>query len=102
MLDEPDRQLVLDVLHDRRYAEFAADEIRAAIAADPKVANRLSMWARRLVGEALSQAQRVAGRAGGAHRADRRARRRPGGVQALFRRLTTAHTARMAAVGLNN
>ena len=49
------------MLHDSRYDEFAAEEIRAAIAADPKVANRLSMWARRLVGEALSQAQRVAG-----------------------------------------
>ena len=57
----PDRDLVLDVLHDSRHADFAAEEIRAAIAADPKVANRLSMWARRLVGEALSQAQRVAG-----------------------------------------
>ena len=41
------------MLHDTRYDEFAAAEIRAAIAADPKVANRLSMWARRLVGEAL-------------------------------------------------
>src|SRR5439155_15659998 len=59
-LGSPDRELVLDVLHDSRYADFAAEEIRAAIAADPKVANRLSMWARRLVGEGLSQAQRVA------------------------------------------
>lgn len=101
-LGEPDRQLVLEVLHDSRYDEFAGAEIRAAIAADPKVANRLSMWARRLVGEGLSQAGRIAGErvaltallAAGA-----------GGepaVPALFRRLTAAHTARMAAVGLNN
>jgi hypothetical protein len=101
-LDPPDRELVLDVLHDSRHADFAAGEIRAAIAADPKVANRLSMWARRLVGEALSQAQRVAAErvalagliaAGGGDLA---------GVQALFKRLTTAHTERMTAVGLNN
>nr|WP_277349669.1 ferritin-like fold-containing protein [Planosporangium thailandense] len=101
-LEPKDRDLVLDVLHDSRHADFAAEELRAAIAADPKVANRLSMWARRLVGEALSQAQRVAAErtalagliaAGGGDLSD---------VQALFRKLTSAHTARMAAVGLNN
>ena len=34
--------------------------MRAAIAADPALAGRLALWARRLVGEALSQAQQVA------------------------------------------
>jgi hypothetical protein len=101
-LEPADRDLVLDVLHDSRHADFAAAEMRAAIAADPKVANRLSMWARRLVGEALSQAQRVAGErvalagliaSGGGDLSD---------IQALFKRLTNAHTARMGAVGLNN
>lgn len=99
-LDGPDRRLVLDVLHDSRYAEFAAAEMRAAIAADPKVANRLSMWARRLVGEALSQAGRVAAADLGALTA--LIARRDVDVPALFRRLTAAHTERMAAAGLNN
>ena len=58
VLAGPDRDLILDVLHDSRHADFAADELRAAIAADPKVANRLSMWSRRLVGEGISQAPR--------------------------------------------
>lgn len=99
VLGAPDRDLILDVLHDSRHADFAADELRAAIAIDPKVANRLSMWARRLVGEAISQSIRVAGE-------------RPSfatllatqgtDFQALLKRLTTAHTARMGAVGLNN
>jgi len=101
-LGEPDRELVLDVLHDTRYDEFAAAEILRAIQTDPAVANRLSMWARRLVGEGLSQAQRVA--------VDRPALALliiegtgdQAGVQALLKRLTTAHTARMAALGLNN
>jgi hypothetical protein len=101
-LDSPDRELVLDVLHDSRHADFAAAELRAAIAVDPKVANRLSMWARRLVGEALSQAQRVAAErialasliVSGAGDLDE--------LQALFKRLTQAHMARMSAVGLNN
>jgi bacterioferritin (cytochrome b1) len=100
-LDPADRQFVLEVIHDSRYTDFAAAEIRDAIKADPAVANRLSMWARRLVGEALSQAQRVAaerdsfivliGRSGS-----------PADIAALFKRLTAAHTTRMAAVGLNN
>jgi tRNA-(MS[2]IO[6]A)-hydroxylase (MiaE)-like len=101
-LRPPDRSLVLEVLHGNRYDDFAAEEIRRAIAADPKVANRLSMWARRLVGEGLSQAQRVAAErvtlatlimVGSGDQA---------GVQALLKRLTSAHTARMASVGLNN
>jgi hypothetical protein len=108
MLGGPDGALILDVLHDSQHADFAAAEIRAAIAANPRLANRLSMWARRLVGEALSQALRVAaerpmlavlvaaGVAAGPEGGDGSA------VQALLRRLTGAHTARMTAVGLNN
>jgi hypothetical protein len=101
-LGEPDRQLVLDVLHDSRYDEFAGAEIRAAIAAAPKVANRLSIWARRLVGEGLSQAGRVAGERSALSALIARNAGDQAGVQALFRRLTAAHTARMTAVGLNN
>ncbi|WP_433535821.1 ferritin-like fold-containing protein [Micromonospora sp. CA-249363] len=99
-LDGPDRALVLDVLHDSRYAEFAAAEIRAAVADDPRVASRLSMWARRLVGEALSQAGRVAAERATLTALVTQADRID--VPGLFARLTAAHTARMAAVGLNN
>jgi hypothetical protein len=101
-LASPDRDLVLEVLHDSRYGEFACEEIRAAIADDPKVANRLSMWARRLVGEGLSQAQRVAGEREALIDLILAGLGDLGGVQALFRRLTAAHTARMSTVGLNN
>jgi hypothetical protein len=97
-LPSSERQLVLHVLHQNPYDEFVVAEIRAAIAADPKVAGRLSMWARRLVGEALSQAMRVVGE--------------HGQMLALigdsdlgedfFTRLKQSHGARMAAVGLNN
>lgn len=101
-LDDSNRELVLEVLHDSRYADFAAEEIRVAIQADPKVANRMSMWARRLVGEGLSQAQRVAVERpalavlivlGSGDQA---------GVQSLLKRLTSEHTTRMNSVGLNN
>jgi hypothetical protein len=101
LLDGDDRDLIMDVLHEGRYATFAADEIRTAIQADPKLANPLSMWARRLVGEGMSQALRVS--------ADRPAlvaliaeRGGEDGISELLKRITAAHTARMSAVGLNN
>jgi hypothetical protein len=109
-LVERDRKLVLEVLHDSRYNEFAAAEIKAAIAADPRLANRLSMWARRLVGEGLCQAYRVAADrpalavllATGSGRGEPSRPAAAQGVQLLLKRLTQAHGARMAAVGLNN
>ncbi|MEE6260277.1 ferritin-like fold-containing protein [Plantactinospora sonchi] len=101
-LDEPDRRLVLDVLHDSRYDKFAGQEIRLAIAADPKVVDRLSMWARRLVGEGISQAVRVAGERNALAALIGTGPDQQTGVPALFKRLTATHSARMTAVGLNN
>lgn len=101
-LGEPDRGLVQQVLHDSRYNEFAAAEIKAAIEADPKVANRLSMWARRLVGEGLSQAQSVAVARPALAQLVVTASGDQSGVQALLKRLAQTHGQRMAAVGLNN
>jgi hypothetical protein len=101
-LASPDRELILDVLHDTRYDDFAADEIRTAIQTDPKVANRLSMWARRLVGEGLSQAQRVAGERIALAALIAQGSGDQAGVHGLLKRLTGAHTARMAVLGLNN
>ena len=110
-LGPTDRRLVGEVLHDSRYGRFAADEIRGALAAEPGSADRLSMWARRLVGEAISQAQRVAAQresfaellvgSGDAIGGDQIGGDNVG-VAAMLKRLTTAHTNRMSAVGLNN
>jgi hypothetical protein len=103
LLDPTTRSLVLEVLADSGHAQFAISRVREAISADPKVAGRLALWARRLVGEALSQAQRVA--------ADREplARLLAGGSPAqlgelgrMFAALTDAHAERMAALGLAN
>jgi demethoxyubiquinone hydroxylase (CLK1/Coq7/Cat5 family) len=104
-VDQSTRTLVLEVLEDTGHAAFAVDRVRAAIAENPRVAGRLALWGRRLVGEALSQAQRVA--------ADRDALSAllVGGVDQpgfdlaeigrMFARLTDAHTKRMAALGLS-
>lgn len=104
-LDSPTRDLVDEVLEDTGHAAFAVDRVRAAIAADPRVAGRLALWARRLVGEALGQAQRVA-----AER-DALAALLVGGlgergsdlaeVGRVLARLTDAHSARMGALGLS-
>ncbi|MET7820913.1 ferritin-like fold-containing protein [Micromonospora zamorensis] len=82
-LEEPDRAAGAGRPHDSRCPDFAAAEIRVAVADDSRVAGRLSMWARRL-GEALSQASRFRRRAGRTHRADRAGRpgRRAGGCSA--------------------
>jgi hypothetical protein len=101
LLDEPSRSVVLSVLADAGQAQFAITRVRDAIAADPAVAGRLALWARRLVGEALSQAQRVA--------AEREplARLLAGGSPAqlgeigrMFAELTDAHVERMTRLGL--
>jgi hypothetical protein len=105
-VEEPTRTLVLGVLADTGHAAFAVDHVRAAIAADKAVAGRLALWARRLMGEALTQAHRVA--------ADREALAKlivgdiAGGsgdlaeLGRMLARLTEAHTQRMAALGLRS
>ena len=100
-LDPSTRELVLEVLADSGHADFAVREVRAAIEADPALSGRLALWARRLVGEALSQAQRVAAErdalamllVGGGNLS---------GVAALLKRLTAAHSARMQTLGLSS
>jgi hypothetical protein len=100
-LPQPDRALVEEVLADTGYADFAVREVRAAIAADRAVAGRLALWARRLVGEALTQSQAVIAEN------ERLAELIIGGtgdlagVGQLLQRITTAHSDRMRALGLN-
>ncbi len=101
LLDPQTRELVLGVLKDTGHAGFAVTRVREAIEADPRVAGRLALWARRLVGEALGQAQRVA-----ADRPELAAVLAGGEVTQLgeigrmFAQLTDAHARRMAALGL--
>ena len=100
-LPQPDRALVEEVLADTGYADFALREVRAAIAADPKVAGRLALWARRLVGEALTQSQAVIAEHDELAELMITGTGDLAGVAQLLTRLTTAHTERMRALGLN-
>jgi hypothetical protein len=58
--DEETRVLIQSVLQDTGQAEFAVLRVKQIIAEEPSVGGRLALWARRLVGEALIQAQQVA------------------------------------------
>lgn len=103
-VDDDTRELVLSVCDDLGQSSFIVDRVRAAIVADPRAGGRLALWGRRLVGEALSQAQRVAAErdalstllVGGVDR--------PGTdlaeIGRMLARLTDNHSRRMAALGL--
>jgi tRNA-(MS[2]IO[6]A)-hydroxylase (MiaE)-like len=108
-LDADTRALVLEVLADTGHSAFVVATVREAIAADPRLAGRLALWGRRLMGEMLSQAQRTAaerdalstllvGGIGGSSPV-------PGfdlaEVGRMFARLTEEHTRRMRALGLS-
>ena len=104
-VDDDTRDLVLRVLEDTGQADFAVAVVREAIEQDPRIAGRLALWGRRLVGEAITQAQRVgverdalagllvggSGR-GGADLAE---------LGRMFVRLTDEHTRRMERLGLS-
>jgi hypothetical protein len=106
-VDPSTQALVHDAMQDVGQAEFVVKVVREAIAADERVAGRLALWGRRLVGEALSQAQQVA------VERDAMSSLLVGGVGAtnrpsadlaelgrMFARLTDEHTRRMGRLGL--
>jgi hypothetical protein len=100
-LPDPDRALVLEVLADTGHADFAVREVRAAITADRKIPGRLSLWGRRLVGEAMSQSQAVIAEHDGLAQLIIAGTGDLSGVARLIERITAAHTQRMKALGLN-
>jgi hypothetical protein len=100
-LPDPDRALVLEVLADTGHADFAVREVRAAIKADRKVPGRLSLWGRRLVGEAITQTQAVIAEHDRLAELIITGTGDLAGVGRLIERITSAHTRRMKALGLN-
>jgi hypothetical protein len=104
-LDVGTRTLIVESLADAGQSAFVVDRVRKAIAAEPRLGGRLALWGRRLMGEALSQAQRVAAErdaltallSGGVDR--------PGmdlaAIARMLSRLTENHNQRMEALGLS-
>lgn len=104
-LDEDTGALVHSTLEDSGRAEFAVGRLRAAISADPRLGGRLALWGRRLMGEAFSQAQRVAAEresltgllAGGIV-----AGLDLGAIADMFTRIIKRHVERMTRLGLEH
>ncbi len=105
-VDADSRALIIESLEDAGHSAFVVDRVRRAITDDHRVGGRLALWGRRLMGEALSQAQRVAAErdqlsallSGGVDR--------PGmdlaAIARMFARLTENHARRMDALGLSS
>jgi hypothetical protein len=97
--DDETRVLIQEVLADTGQASFAVARVKEIIAEEPSVGGRLALWARRLVGEALIQAQQVAVErdallellVGSGDLA---------GIMRLLKSITDKHEERMAALGL--
>lgn len=102
-VDDASRELIEGVLEVEAQEEFVLRTLHDAIEADPRVAGRLALWARRLVGEAIAQTQYVAlerealmgllvgGQGHGVDLAD---------LGRMFTRILEQHGQRMATLGL--
>ncbi|MER6829808.1 MULTISPECIES: ferritin-like fold-containing protein [unclassified Streptosporangium] len=97
-VDDETRELVDEVLTDEGRSQFAVERVRAALSEDPKQAGRLALWARRMVGEALSQGQHVA--AARPELAALLVEAVGEDISRMFSRLSEKHGRRMAALGL--
>jgi hypothetical protein len=105
-LDADTRDLIVSALDDTGHSAFVVERVRRGIEQDPRLGGRLALWGRRLMGEALTQAQRVAAErdalsallAGGVDH--------PGldlaALGRMFARLTERHAQRMADLGLDS
>jgi hypothetical protein len=104
-LDADTRTLIVEVMSGVAHSEFVVEQIRAAIEADPKVAGRLALWGRRLMGEALSQAQMLVAERDSLSAVLVGGLDTPGldlaAIGRMFARITEAHTERMAQLGLD-
>lgn len=101
-VDEQTQAVMRSALEDARHADFVVQIVRDSIRTDRTTAGRLALWGRRLLGEALSQAQAVA-----VERDAMAALLVGGGVDLgevgqMFTRLTDSHQRRMTRMGLDS
>ncbi len=105
-LDAETRDLIVAALADAGHSTFVVERVRAGIVRDPRLGGRLALWGRRLMGEALTQAQRVAAErdaltallAGGVDRPSLDL----AALSRMFARLTENHAQRMSDLGLDS
>ncbi|MDQ6752790.1 MAG: ferritin-like domain-containing protein [Actinomycetota bacterium] len=101
-LDPANSQVINQVRASDETNALLRDRLKKMLSDDPRLASRLALWGRRLVGEALTQAQRVGIEhaflmgllAGEESPVDR------GDVVAMMAQLTKNHSLRMSQLGL--
>lgn len=92
--------IVEDVLSQTGHSEFVVLEVKAAVEGSSRVKDRLMLWGRRLLGEAITQAQFVLAQREDLTELVISASGDINGVVALFDGMQEKHAERMATLGL--
>lgn len=99
-LDPSVGSVVREVLAETGHSEFVVHEVSAAVLASTKEKDRLMLWGRRLLGEAITQAQYVMAQREALTDLMLTASGGLNGVVDLFDRMQQRHAERMSVLGL--
>ncbi|MBM7460148.1 ferritin-like fold-containing protein [Rhodococcus coprophilus] len=100
-LDPEVAAVVRDVLAETGHSEFVVREVREVVERSPLQKDRLMLWGRRLLGEAITQAQYVLAQNEELAELVILTCGDLAGIAALFDRMQVEHTKRMAVLGLH-
>ncbi|MFC8531020.1 ferritin-like fold-containing protein [Nocardia sp. NPDC057227] len=92
--------VVRDVLAETGHSQFVVDEVRNAVQENGSERDRLTLWGRRLLGEAITQAQYVMAQRDELTELVLNATGDLNGMAKLIERMQAGHAARMSALGL--
>jgi 1,2-phenylacetyl-CoA epoxidase catalytic subunit len=92
--------VVRAALSETGHSQFVVAEVRAAVNASGKQRSRLALWSRRLLGEAITQAQHIMAERDGLAELIVSGSGDISGIGALIKRLQSNHGKRMVKLGI--